>query len=305
MRARYIVAEIIQGLRRNITMVVSVIIVTAVSLSFVGAGLLMQKEISELRATLVEESQVTVFLCSPHSQVASCAGGAATDAQIASVREALEGDTLAPYIGSYSERDQDQALTIYQEQFAGQGFASAMTAEDMPVSFHITLKDASRSEAVVQFFQGRDGVDEVKDLLSVYAPVIEVLNQSTVFAVGLAVLMLVAAVLLVFTTIRMSVSSRRREIAIMRLVGASNLFIRLPYLIEGVVAAVLGALVATGLLWIGLHYLVEGWLADALGSQVVQVGVADLAWVGPVLVALGAILAVAASVVSLNRHLKV
>lgn len=284
MRARYILAEIVQGLWRNITMVISVVIVTAVSLTFVGAGMLMQKEIIELKRTLVQESQVTIFLCSPHSTAASCAGGAATGAQIQETRE---------------------ALAIYQEQFADQSFAADLTAEDMPVSFHITLKDAERSDAVVQFFEGRDGVDEVKDLLSVYAPVIDVLNHSTVFAAGLALLMLVAAVLLVFTTIRMSVANRRREIAIMRLVGASNLFIRVPFLMEGAVAAVIGALAATGMLWIGLRYLVEDWLAGELGTQIVQVGVADLWWVGPALVALGAVLAIGASIVSLNRHLRI
>lgn len=305
MRIRYILGEILAGLWRNITMVISVVIVTAVSLTFVGAGLLMQKEIVELKRTLVEQSQVTVFLCSPHSTTASCAGGAATDAQIQSVRDALDGDTLAPYIASYTERDQDEALAIYQQQFEGEGFSSDMTAEDMPVSFHITVKDADRSDAVVQFFQGRDGVDEVTDLLSVYAPFIRVLNQSTVFAVSLAVLMLIAAVLLVFTTIRMSVTGRRREIAIMRLVGASNLFIRAPFLLEGAVAAILGALVASGLLWVAVRYVVQGWLAPTLGAQVVRVSGADLLWAGPILVALGAILAIAASVVSLNRYLRV
>lgn len=305
MRARYILAEIVQGLWRNITMVISVVIVTAVSLTFVGAGMLMQKEIIELKRTLVQESQVTIFLCSPHSTAASCAGGAATDAQIQETREALKSRTLSPYIDTVSERDQAEALAIYQEQFADQSFAADLTAEDMPVSFHITLKDAERSDAVVQFFEGRDGVDEVKDLLSVYAPVIDVLNQSTVFAAGLALLMLVAAVLLVFTTIRMSVANRRREIAIMRLVGASNLFIRVPFLMEGAVAAVIGALAATGMLWIGLRYLVEDWLAGELGTQIVQVGVADLWWVGPALVALGAVLAIGASIVSLNRHLRI
>lgn len=305
MRGRYVLAEIVQGLWRNITMVISVVIVTAVSLTFVGAGILMQKEIIELRRTLVQESQVTVFLCSKHSVAASCAGGAASDIQVQDVRDALAGDTLSPYIASVDERDQSEALAIYQEQFADQSFAAEMSAEDMPVSFHITLRDADRSEAVVQFFEGRDGVDEVKDLLSVYAPVITVLNQSTVFAAALAGLMLVAAVLLVLTTIRMSVANRRREIAIMRLVGASNLFIRTPFLMEGVVAAVIGALVASGLLWAGLRYLVEGWLADALGPQLVQVGTADLLWVGPVLIVLGAVLAVAASIVSLNRHLRI
>src|SRR5699024_5866957 len=116
------------------------------------------------KATLVEQAQVTVFLCSPHSTSASCAGGAATDAQVDSVREALEGEVLSPYIASYTERTRGEALDIYQEQFAGEGFVSNFSADDMPVSFHITLEDAEESAAVVEFFQGRDGVDEVSDL---------------------------------------------------------------------------------------------------------------------------------------------
>ena len=304
MRARYILGEIFTGLWRNIAMVISVVIVTAVSLTFVGTGALMQKQIMDMKSTLVEQSQVTIFLCSPHSTAASCAGGAATDAQIDSVREALEGDVLSPYISSYSERSQDEALTIYQEQFAGESFVSNFTA-DMPVSFHLTLENADDSAAVVEFFQGRDGVDEVTDLLGAFAPFIDVLNQSTMFALGLAVLMLIAALLLVATTIRMSVAGRRREIAIMRLVGASNLFIRLPFLLEGAVAAIIGAVIASGMLWMGLHYIVQGWLAPTLGEQLITVGPAELVWVAPLLIVLGATLSIASSVVSLNRYLKV
>lgn len=305
MRARYILGEIVTGLWRNIAMVVSVVIVTAVSLTFVGTALLMQKQIMDMKETLVEQSQVTVFLCSPHSTAASCAGGAATDAQIDSVRQALEGEVLSPYIASFTERTQDEALGIYQEQFAGEGFVSNFTAEDMPVSFHITLADADHSAAVVEFFQGRDGVDEVTDLLSAFAPFIDVLNQSTLFALGLAVLMLIAALLLVATTIRMSVANRRREISIMRLVGASNVFIRLPFLLEGAVAAIIGGVIASGMLWAGLRYIVQGWLAPALGAQLITVGVADLVWAAPLLIALGALLSISSSVVSLNRYLKV
>lgn len=305
MRARYILGEILTGLWRNIAMVISVVIVTAVSLTFVGTGVLMQKQIMDMKSTLVEQSQVTIFLCSPHSTASSCAGGAATDAQIDSAREALEGEVLSPYIASVEERDQEEALAIYQEQFAGESFVSNFTAEDMPVSFHITLSDADDSAAVVEFFQGRDGVDEVTDLLSTFAPFIDVLNQSTLFALGLAVLMLVAAVLLVATTIRMSVAGRRREIAIMRLVGASNLFIRLPFLLEGAVAAIIGGLIASGMLWLGLHHLVQGWLAPTLGAQLITVSTADLVWAAPLLVVLGAVLSIASSVVSLNRYLKV
>lgn len=305
MRARYIISELLTGLWRNIAMVVSVVIVTAVSLTFVGAGMVMQKQILDMKSTLVEQSQVTIYMCSPHSTAASCAGGAATDAQIQSVRDALEGDVLSSYIDSYTERSQDEALAIYQKQFAGEGFVSNFTAEDMPVSFHITLRKADDSAAVVEFFQGRDGVDEVTDLLSVFAPFIDVLNQSTVLALGLAVLMLIAAVLLVATTIRMSVANRRREIAIMRLVGASNVFIRAPFLLEGAVAAIVGGLIASGMLWLGLRYVVEGWLRPTLGAQIVTVGPADLWWSAPALIVIGAVLSIVSCVVSLNRYLKV
>ncbi|GAA1333736.1 permease-like cell division protein FtsX [Brachybacterium rhamnosum] len=305
MRARYILGEILTGLWRNVAMVISVVIVTAVSLSFVGAGLLMQKQIMDMKSTLVEQSQVTIYLCSPHSTAASCAGGAASDAQIEEVRTALEGDVLSPYVESYEERSQEEALEIYQDQFSGEGFVSNFTAADMPVSFHLTLKDAEQSAAVVEFFQGRDGVDEVTDLLSAFAPFIDVLNQSTLFALGLAVLMLIAAALLVATTIRMSVAGRRREIAIMRLVGASNVFIRAPFLLEGAVAAIIGGVIASGMLWLGLHYIVEDWLTPTLGAELITITTGDLLWAAPILVVLGAVLAIGASVVSLNRYLKV
>lgn len=305
MRVRYVLHESFLGLWRNIAMVVSVIIVTAVSLTFVGSAMVMQKQIVQMREVLVQNSQITIYMCSPHSNASSCAGGAATPAQIEEVRTALKGEVLSPYIHTVKERSQDEALKIYQEQFAGESFAQDFTAKDMPVSFHITLKDANRSDAVVDFFQGRTGVDEVSDLLAVYAPFINVLNQSTLFAVGLAVVMLVAAVLLVATTIRMSVANRRREIAIMRLVGASNIFIRLPFLLEGAVAALIGGLLASGILFIGLKLLVEDWLTPTLGSEIVQMGTGDLVWIAPILLGLGALLAVGSSVVSLNRYLKV
>lgn len=305
MRVRYVLHESFLGLWRNFAMVASVIIVTAVSLTFVGSAMVMQKQILQMREVLVQNSQITIYMCSPHSTATSCAGGAATPAQIEEVRSALKGDVLSPYIDTVVERSKEEALAIYQKQFAGESFAQDFTAEDMPVSFHLTLRNADRSSAVVDFFQGRTGVDEVSDLLAVYAPFISVLNQSTLFAVGLAVVMLVAAVLLVATTIRMSVANRRREIAIMRLVGASNIFIRLPFLLEGAVAAIIGGILASGILYVGLKFLVEGWLTPTLGSEIIQMTTMDLVWIAPILLALGALLAVGSSVVSLNRYLKV
>ena len=70
-------------------------------------------------------------------------------------------------------------------------------------------------------------------------------------------------------------------------------------------AAIIGGVIASGMLWVGLHYIVQGWLAPTLGQQLITVGVADLVWAAPLLIALGAVLSIASSVVSLNRYLKV
>ena len=83
------------------------------------------------------------------------------------------------------------------------------------------------------------------------------LNHATLLAGGLAAVMLLAAVLLITTTIRLSALSRRRETGIMRLVGASTFFIQLPFMLEGAIAATVGALLAVGGLWVGVEYLVE------------------------------------------------
>lgn len=305
MRFRYILKESFLGLWKNLTMVISVIIVTAVSLTFVGFGLVMQKQISEMRAALVQNAQISIYMCSPHSTALSCASGAATQTQIDEVEAALNGDILGGYISNVYRRSQDEALQIYQQQFAGESFAQDFTAADLPVSFHLTLHDPANASAVVDFFKGRTGVDEVSDLLAVYAPLITILNQSSVLAISLAVIMLVAAVLLIATTIRMSVSNRKKEIGIMRLVGASNLFIRMPFLLEGAVAAAIGAVLASGFLFIGLKFLVEGWILPALGRELVKMGVVDLVWAAPILLLIGIFLAVGSSVVSLNRYLKV
>ena len=103
----------------------------------------------------------------------------------------------------------------------------------------------------------------------------------------------------------MSVANRRREIAIMRLVGAPNVFIRAPFLLEGATAAIIGGVIASAMLWVGLHYIVEGWLVEILGPQLITVGTDDLLWAAPVIIVLGAALSMVSCVVSLNRYLKV
>src|SRR5699024_5383551 len=130
------------------------------------------------------------------------------------------------------------------------------------------------------------------------------MDRATLLAVGLAAVMTFTAVLLITTTIRLSAMSRRRETSIMRLVGASNLFIQLPFMLEGALAALLGAGLAVGGLWLAAKYLLEGWLATEF--QWVQfVGTGDVLLIAPLLALAAILLAGISSLVSLSRYTRV
>ena len=151
---------------------------------------------------------------------------------------------------------------------------------------------------------GRQGVEEVQDQRRLFDSLFLVLNRATLLSVGLAAVMLLAAVLLITTTIRLSAMSRRRETGIMRLVGASNLFIQLPFMLEGALAATLGAGLAVGGIWLGVKYLVTDWLGSSI-SWIPYVTTADVWTIAPFLVVVAIGLAAVSSLVTLSRYTKV
>ncbi len=236
MRFGLIMSEAFTGLRRNLSMVVSVVLVTFVSLTFVGAAILMQMQIGTMRDFWVERAQVAVYMCTTISTPATCSNGEATPEQVEEVRAKLEGSALAPLIRELTFLDHQQA---YDEllQIAGEENASVITADQVNETFRITLVDPEQSDVIIEAFSGMQGVELVNDQMQYLDPLFSALTIATYIAVGIAVLMLIAAVLLIATTIRLSAYARRRELGIMRLVGASNRFIQTPFILEGVFAA--------------------------------------------------------------------
>jgi cell division transport system permease protein len=130
------------------------------------------------------------------------------------------------------------------------------------------------------------------------------LNAASLAAIGVAGLMLISAALLISTTIRLSAFSRRRELGIMRLVGASNFYIQLPFILEGVVAATVGSVLAGGAVLAIVQFFVHGYLAQVLPFTSF-VGLADGLLVVPVLIGAGILLAALASGLSIRRYLKI
>ncbi|MFB7251745.1 permease-like cell division protein FtsX [Microbacterium sp. NPDC056234] len=303
MRVGLILTEALVGLRRNASMVISVVLVTFVSLTFVGAAILMQEQISTMRAYWSERAQVAVYMCSPVSETDTCVDGEATQEQLDVVAGELDGDALSPLIGSVRFEDKAEAYANLIE-LVGEEQASVLTEDQMQQSFWVTLKDPAQSRVIAESFTGVQGVEEVVDQLKYLDPLFSALTVATYIAVGIAALMLIAAVLLIATTIRLSAYARRKEIGIMRLVGASNRVIQTPFVLEGVFAAFLGSVLASAAVLAGMHFGVDGYLRGRVPSITTWVTMQDAAFVVPILIVIGVVLAALSAGFAIRRWLR-
>ena len=302
MRLGLILSEVLTGLRRNASMVVSVVLVTFVSLTFVGAAILMQAQIGTMRDYFQDRAQVDVYMCSSISVTDTCTGGAASEEQIAAVQGELQGQTLSPLIQEFSYESPAEAHQSFIENL-GEDYASLLTEEQTSAVFHINLLDPTRSDVIVEAFTGVEGVEQISDQLEYLDPLFSALTIATYVAVGIAALMLVSAVLLIATTIRLSAYARRREVGIMRLVGASNRFIQTPFVLEGVVAAAIGSLLASGAVLAGVRFGVEGYLTSRM-STIPWVGMGEALLVVPIIIAIGVVLAALSAGFAIRRWLR-
>jgi cell division transport system permease protein len=258
MRVSFVTSEIVTGLKRNLTMTIAVVITTAVALSLFGLAMLTGKQVSTMKDYWYDKVEVSLFLCLPDSGTASCRGGAVTDSQRNEIRADLE--KLRPLVAEVFYESKTQAYERFKQQFKGSSIADNITPEQMPESFRVKLSDPTKYDIIYSAFNGRPGIEQVQDQRKVLQPFFRVLHAVSVGALLLAGIILAAALLLIINTIRISAFSRRRETSIKRLVGASNLSIRLPFILEGAVAGGIGAVLATVLVvlakWAGVdHYL--------------------------------------------------
>ncbi|MCJ1700991.1 permease-like cell division protein FtsX [Rathayibacter festucae] len=304
MRYALIWSEVSSGLRRNVSMVVSVILVTFISLTFVGTAILLQMQIGQMKNFWYDKAQVAVYMCTATSGGANCSGSDATQEQIDTVESQLAGATLAPYIDRSYFEDHDQAYANFQEQFAGNPVAEYVTPDLLNQTFWINLKDPTQSDVLVESLSSVSGVESVTDQKQYLDQIFSILNAASYTAIGIAVLMLVAAVLLIATTIRLSAFSRRRELGIMRLVGASNRFIQTPFILEGVFAALLGSILAGIAVVAIVVFFVQGFLAYRI-PLTSFVGVDDALIVVPILIVVGIVLAAISANVAIARYLRV
>jgi cell division transport system permease protein len=304
MRLQFIFDEIVIGLRRNVAMAVSVVLVTVVSLFLLGVGLLAQRQVETMKDYWYDRVQVSIFLCGTDSDSPGCTDGSVTQAQKDQIQANLASPQLAGYVKKVYFESKQQAFTRFKEQFKDSVLSDNVTVDQMPESYRVQLKNPEKYETVAQVFTNQAGVESVEDQNQVLNRLFGLLNGLKYASWALAAVTLISSILLVATTIRLTAFTRRRETGIMRLVGASNFFIQLPFILESMIAAAIGATLASIGLVALTHFEIQGRLAHSL-KFVNYVDVGDSLLIVPWLFVIGLTIAGVSSFVALLRYLKV
>ena len=248
MRAQFVLQEVWTGLRRNLTMTIALIVVVAISLSLLGTGLLFVKQVNNTRTYWQGKVQLSIYLCTATSVSPQChQNGPATAAEKAQIQSDLKA---LPQVQRVFYESQEQAYLHFKQDFSREpSFTNLVSKSEIPDSFQVKLRNAQTDFNIVAgTVQGRPGVDQIVNDSSLLAKFYKLLDGARNGVVIIAIVLIIAAILLVANTIRLSAFNRRRETSIMRLVGASNFYVQLPFLVEGVLAGLLGWLIAAALL---------------------------------------------------------
>jgi len=300
MRLQFILSEIGIGLRRNLSMAISVALVTMVSVLFLGLGVLTQKQVDTMKDYWYDRVQVSIFLCTAKSNEPNCSVGAVTDAQRVAIRSQL--GTMKPLVKDVFHESQQEAYNHVREQNKDSAGFGDIKPDQMPESFRVQLSDPTKYQVITSSFVGMPGVGAVNDQRRILDPLFNVLGGLSFGALTLAGLMVLCSVLLVGTTIRQLAFSRRRETGIMRLVGASAFIIQLPFILETLVATLVGAALGTGVLLtlvkFGANYLHQQLRIDFITTAQVWA-------VTPWIVGAAALLATLTAWFTLRRYLRV
>jgi cell division transport system permease protein len=302
MRAQFVLQEVWTGLRRNLTMTIALVVVVAISLALLGTGLLFVKQVDNTRTYWQGKVQLSIYLCTTTSVSPQChQNGPATQTE----KNQIAADLRAlPQVEKVYYESQAQAYQHFRQDFSRDpSFTNLVTRSEIPDSFQVKLRNAAADFNIVAgTVQGRPGVDQIVNDSSILAKFYKLLDGARNAVVIIAIVLIIAAVLLVANTIRLSAFNRRRETAIMRLVGASNFYVQLPFLVEGIIAGLFGWLIAAGLL-IAVKQLGLDTLQQYFPYNI-QLTAADLVEVIVLAMVMGVLLCGVTSFVTLRRYLR-
>jgi cell division transport system permease protein len=299
MRADFVAREVFTGLRRNVTMTIAMVLTTAISLGLVGTGLLAVRTIDRTEQLYSDRFEVQVTLTADVSGTdLDCSQPICTG-----LRDTLE---RSPLVESVRFQSQQEAYEHFQELFAGQALADVARPQSLPATLRVRLADQQAgADAVRQAMDGQVGVRNVIDQREVVSKLFDMIGNFRDVTFALAVVQAIAALLLISNTVQVSAFTRRTEVGVMRLVGATRWYTQLPFLIEAVVTGVVGALIAVAGLLAGKYLFIDQLLSGIVANGVVPpVELADIVWVAPILVMIGGGIAAVTGYATLRMYVR-
>jgi len=260
---RYAVKETLTNLWRNRMMTIAAVLTVAVSLSLVGSALLLRQSAAQASAQWQQGTRVTIWM-----------QPTATPSEIANVQNQLSSLPIVKKCVYFTQaQDYQEALKLLPPSES-----SVLTVQDMPSSYRCVPTVPSNAFVVETTFQNQPGVYKVTAPEQQIREMNHAIRVLQIVFIALATVLLLSAVVLILNTIRMAIFSRRREVSVMKLVGATNWFIRIPYITEGFIQGLIGSAVAMLAVmalhtWYPLHNEFQLGASALVGTEIVVLAV--------------------------------
>jgi cell division transport system permease protein len=295
-RFGFLINEVLTGLRRNVTMTIAMILTTAISIGLFGGGLLVVRLADNSRKIYLDRVESQVFLTNDVS-----ANDPTCDADpCKALRAQIEGRDDVKSVRFLNRDDAyDDAIKKFPQ------YKDVAGKEAFPASFIVKLDNPEQHKDFDQAMVGQPGVLNVlnqKDLIDRLFAVLDGLS-SAAFAVALV--QAVGAVLLIANMVQVAAYTRRTEIGIMRLVGASRWYTQLPFLVEAMLAAFLGVLISiVGLILVRALFLDSALNQFYQANLIARIDYADILYIAPILLFVGVAMAGVTAYVTLRLYVR-
>lgn len=296
MRAGFLANEVVNGLRRNVTMTVAMILTTAISIGLFGGGLLVMQLANQSRDIYLDRVESQVFLTNEVS-----ANDPTCDAEACrALRAQIEA---RDDVKSVRFLNRDDAYTDAVTKFPE--YKDVASKDSFPASFIVKLEDPEKHADFDKALQGQPGVLNVlnqKDLIDRLFAVLDGLS-SAAFAV--AIVQAIGAILLIANMVQVAAYTRRTEIGIMRMVGATRWYTQLPFLTEAVIAATIGVVLAIlGLIGVRALFLERALDQFYQANLIARIDYADVLYVSPIMFGVGVAMAAITAYVTLRLYVR-
>jgi cell division transport system permease protein len=288
----FFLREAFKNIRLNLLMSITAITTTFICILVLGVGLLASSHVEGVIGSVREDVSVEAYFPPGASQE-----------EIDGTITRVEG---WPEVSSINYVSEEEALASFKETFADRPeLYENLDPGVLPASLQIQLEEPTKAEQVAQRLEQDQGFSP--ENLSYPQQTIERLNSVTSYTIwglyGATILFLISSVLLISNAIRLSIFARRKEIEVMKLVGASDSFVRTPFVFEGMVQGLIGAgLAALAVIW--LNFLFIDWSRDALPFVPISGDAVNTILVLLTLVVVGVVIGVVGSFLSVTRFLR-